>query len=674
MANIPENQFGQTIAQPVGQVNVPRMDVSSGTMAALDTAGRMWSDFQETRNRANAALALVTADNQLRDAHLKISAGVLDGSIASDQAHVEFQKQVDAIKATSTQGLTQDHAAQVSTSMLGTAGDLQRSLQGVVVKRQQSETAATIDTTGDQIMKGGGDPQTQAGKYQQIVSMAGGAAGWTPEQQAAKVIAFRQSATHGYYDNQASTILADSLTSGNVQTMQKGVEDLRGVLTKVQGPEGEPMDPTQRAALTHTITGYMSHLDGKIGTLNRQNEIDAQARERIGFDYLSKATDLILKGQFLAPEFIKEATTAAAGTSYAPRLKSLVDSQGEVAGFAAYPADQRAALLEKMRREGATPGVGTTPEKAAMLQLLQHIDDGERAAVRDNPWQAAQTYGVIKDAPTLTPHDIPQSLEVMRSRMATIDKVEAWSGQKVSPLQPQEAEGLTKMIRALPIDQAASALDSLGAVLKDPERIAAFAAQIKDKDGAMALAMAYAGSHTTQGRIVAELVMRGDQALKDNTALVDRAKETGWQATIAKAVNGIYSNREVEQAAKDAAYKIAAAKYAESGSVDIDAAVNLATGGIATHGQAGARIPLPWGMDPSTFEKRIGAMTPATFMPQAPGGQVFVGKSPMPIDTFVKGLPDATLVHAGQGAYVVKAGPYFVTNADGQRIIVKVGQ
>ena len=198
------------------------------------------------------------------------------------------------------------------------------------------------------------------------------------------------------------------------------------------------------------------------------------------------------------------------------------------------------------------------------------------------------------------------------------------------------------------------------------------AKQIGDKDGDLALSMLYGGDGTTQGRTIAELLMRGNRALKDNLALVDKAKDSGWVASIAKQIDGAYLNPQIEDQAKRAAYLILAARSTDSsqGSATVDNAVELATGGIVERN--GAKVPLPYGMKENEFDKRVRAITPAALQDQAPDGTVRVGATSLPVDQFVKGLPDAQLVNYRNGSYYVRAGSGFVTNAQGKLIVVKV--
>ena len=53
-------------------------------------------------------------------------------------------------------------------------------------------------------------------------------------------------------------------------------------------------------------------------------------------------------------------------------------------------------------------------------------------------------------------------------------------------------------------------------------------------------------------------------------------------------------------------------------------------------------------------------------------GTVYLGRTPMALADFFKALPDAGLVHAGQGLYQVKAGAGVATNSRGVPVVLKV--
>jgi hypothetical protein len=268
-------------------------------------------------------------------------------------------------------------------------------------------------------------------------------------------------------------------------------------------------------------------------------------------------------------------------------------------------------------------------------------------------------------------NDIAGAQAVLGERMKEIATVEAAAGRKISPLQPQEAETIGKLVRTMPLDQQSTALAAFGKVINDPERLADFARQIDAKDRVLGTAMMVGDLQTTQGRYVSELVLKGARAMKDKTISVDSAKETGWRAEIANEVGDAFPNQEVRERMIEAAFMVQAGFAAEGGGPDYKRALRLVAGEIVEHN--GAKIPLPRAMDESTFEKRLTAIQPAALAAQAPGGQVYVGKTPVPLDQFVKSLGDAALVSAGPGKYNVRAGMGLVTNSKGKRITIEVG-
>lgn len=672
---IPFNENGgSAVAQPAQGAQPIPLDTTSAIQQGLQVAGNDYLQYQEKQNGLKASLALATSQNALRDAHDNVSRGVMDGSIPVDQAQQQFKQQTQAIQSVNSQGLTRDHAAMLDAQITGIAGGFENSINGAIVKRTQSETAATLDQFGEQVQRQAitnGDPKWASEKYGAMVDFLGGSTGLAPEQLAAKKQAFAEHTTAAYFDAKASNLLADGNLSGLTDTLHE-----------VMGPAGDTLDPTKRAALTHQVMGYQNHLMAQ-----QQRDADAAERERIarenaGADAFNQAREVVQNGAFLSPDAIKAVSTATAGTSWEAATGRMLASQTQVAGFASLPASQRTAALEHYTAEGANPAVGTTPENQKQIQLMRNIDTKVSAAVKDNPWQAAQQYGVIVTAPVMDPTDPTAAAQIVGQRMKDIGQIEQWVGHKISPMQPEEADRLAKSLRSLPPDQAATALSNLGTQIGDADRIDAFARQLGDKDGTMALAMAYAGEKTNQGRYVSELLLRGDQALKDKVSTEDTAKQSGWRATAALAIRGAFSDSQIESQAIDAAVKINAGT-ALNGQDDMDSAIRMATGGITTHGTSDGKVPLPYGMKASDFEDKIKAITVDDLAPQATGAArvvdgktvplVFAGRSEIPLDTFVKSLPDATLVHAGQGLYNVRAGNQLVVNKDGKRITLKVG-
>lgn len=672
MATIPLGNFGQAIARP-GPVPTfsstkPLQDAAMRTdqiaMGAATDMVAQETQRQDASQRASAALALAKAQNDLHDAHDQVARSVMDGSIPSDKAGAEFSKVAAKVRDTTFNGYQPDQRMQMDAHLTGVQGSLDRSLGAVVVKRQQQETASTIDQFGEQVSREAArvGPAWAAQKFGSMVDFTGSAAGLTVAQQGKLKQQFSERVHATFYETAAT----GALTKGDAAA-------LGDMVAKLQGDEGNALDQQKRTQLVRQIFGWQQSVLAKQATAANTEEDAMRVRTNAATDLYNKGTDVALGGGYFSPEFIKELTTAASGTPMDRTVVDLIASQQSVAGFASRSAPERASIIERMRAERATPGVGTDPLGDRLLQAVTKMDDKMRTAADENPWAAAQQAGRIQDAQTISASDPQSAVAIVRSRMAMIGQVETWAGKKVSPLQPQEIEQVGKMVRSLPVDQAATMLVGFGAALGDSERVGAMAKQLHDKDGSLGLAMMYASAQTTQGRTVAELVLRGDQALKDKAVLMDSAKATGWQATIAARINGLYANTEAQEAAKQAAFLILAARSADltQGGVSIENAVTLATGGIVERN--GQKFPLPYGMKEDQFDKALTAIKPADLAAQAPDGQVMVGRTPMTLDAFVATLPKASLVDAGAGRYNVRAGTATVTNSAGKRITLKVG-
>lgn len=670
MATIPMGNFGNRMAEPARAARVPMGNPLAqqaerlATTAQGITLDQIAADRQEqeAQKRADAALALAKTQNALHDAHNDIAGRLSAGSLSPDDAQAEWAKLSSKARTDGLTGLDEVSRTHAMAHLEQVGGSLTRSLGAVVTKRKQQDTAATIDAFGEQVQREATrtGPAWAVKKFGEMVDFTGEAAGLDPEKRAKLKQSFAERAHASYYQTAATGML----TKGDADGLGKLVE-------KLNGPDGEALDPQKRAVLTHQVFGWQQSI-----LAARDREAAAAATEqRRREDQAGQAFDRAWKvyegGGFLSPETIADLSEKAAGTAVEPQVTALLSSQREVAGFAGRAAPERAALLERMRAARATPGVGVSPQGDEVIRRLDNMNDGIQRQIDENPWQAAQRAGRIQDAPVFNAADPTAAVQVIQQRMQMIGTVEEWAGKRVSPLQPPEVEQIGKMVRSLPIEQAAGLLAGIGQAVGNGERVAALSKQLHDKDGSLGLAMSYASAQTTQGRYVAELVLRGDQALRDKTVQVDKAAETGWRSTIAKAVRGAYASREIEDRVIDAAFLITSAKYAQDGSNDLDNAVRLATGGGIME-RNGQKFPLPWGMKPDEFDRKVSAIKPGDLSEQAPSGRVLVGGQSMSLDDFTASLGTATLVHAGQGLYNVKAGQRIVTNEQGRRIVLKV--
>lgn len=666
MAKIPLGQFGYRTPQgqdttPVAGPDMQVGDALSrlGSQVAANGASMLAEQQRENQmaadraDQAKTALAHVNIQNGLADQYDGIHAKVMSGEMDKVQATAMWKDATQKIISDNVATAPRDRAPLLAAQAKGVEGKLTNSLFDTFRKRDDQDAIAGVTAAEEGLQRlAGKDLQ---GAIQQQAMLIDGSP-LPADQKAKRKQAFVENAYYNKFRGEAQ----GAMQSGSIEALDR-------VQMRMSGAEGDPLDPTKRNALDQTIYGWKQNLQAKADRGADLAEREATKRFNAATDTLNKNRDIALGGGFIAPEQIALIVEQTQGIpELQAQAKELFASQTQVAGFASLPPNKRAAVLESARADRANPKVGIDPlgqkqlDRAEQIdaKLKQQVDSGEA-------WSAAQSVGVIGSAPLLNLGNPQEAMSVFQKRMADIGSIEAWAGRKVSPLQPPEAAQLAKMVTSLPPDQAASMLGTLGGVLGDKDRIAAVAKQIGDKDNILGSVMAFAGAQTSENRYTAELILRGEQMIRDKAIKTDGAAETGWKAAISKEVRGTYSNPEIETQLIEAAFRIAAAKGG-----DVDNALRLATGGIIERN--GLKVPLPYGMKEAAFEKKMEAFTPESLADQTPGGVVVIGPNRMPVADFIKTLPDARLVHAGQGMYNVRAGNQLVLNERGQRVTLKV--
>jgi hypothetical protein len=588
----------------------------------------------------------------LADAYDRISADVLSNKMDKVAATAAWKEASETIVNDNTSDI--GYAGElVRAQSQSVAGQLQNRLFDTFRKRDQQEVGASINQVGEQLQRfAQTDPSSAVRQYGLLLDTQGAAAGLTPEQ----IQKQKQAFTEGVERNQWRNAAVKALQAGSVQ----GLQELE---TRLVGPEGDRLDPTQRTALTQQIFGWRQNLEARAeAAATRADRAQERQYNRASTVY-NQYADIVRSGALLSPEAVTELTSAAAGTDMAPQVQELLAAQANAARFANRPAPERQAQLDEWRAQRSTTGVDA--RDVQLMNSAEKIDASLRKRVQEgDAWGAYGQAGGVA-VPTVQIGSADQAVGVLRQRMATIGDVEAWAGQKVSPLQPQEAEAVQRILRTLKPDQQATLLGQVGELVKDSDRVAAIGRQIGDKDRVLGMAMLYANARTSEGRRTAELVLLGEQAIRDKSVRLDGAMETGWRGSIAKEVRGAFSNTEVEDQMVEAAFRIAAATNG-----DVSRAIRLATGGIVERN--GGKIPLPYGMRERDFERALEGMPVAAVQSQAQSGFVVAGGAKVAVPDFLKALPDARLVHAGQGAYNVRAGTSLVTNEAGQRITIRV--
>lgn len=655
--------FGNATAQPqqAAQV-VPQQAANQGLANVAQAGQQLAATFQavdEQKQRMQAATSLAGLNNRLYGIYDEVARNVAAGVIKPENATDAFNNQVADAKKEYAGNLTPFQQESIEPHLVTTVGGLTRNLQGVAIKKSQDDIGSLLYQSGEELQRSAmRDFPGSIAKYDDMVNIMGPKAGWS-ELQMTK-------AKQGFKEN-ASFNFANATLEGAAQTGDKAL--VQAALDKIQGPDGEVIDPHKRTSLITKAYGYLNGIDAATQRDADRAQREQDARENKAVDAYNATFDLVSKGRYLSTEAINDLAETTAGTKMAAQAQELVKSQSKVAGFASLPLPQMRATVERMNAAGSDPSIGVTPQDQKVTEQFKSILTASEKAYADNPWQAAQERGVIKDAPTVQMNSIQDAQQVLAQRMSQIGQVEIAAGRKVSPLQPEEASQIARVIRMLPPDQQSSALASIGTIVPDSDRLAALAKQMHDKDNTLGLAMMLAGDRTTEGRYSSELLLRGDRAIKDKAIMMDTAKETGWRGSIANLVGDAFPNQEVRQQVIDSAYLINAGIVAGGGSSDPARALRLTVGSIVERN--GVKVPLPRGMEEGDFEKRLKAITPADIAAQTTD-KVYVGTQSIPVADFVKQLPNAALISAGQGRYNVKAGGTLVTNSQGQRITIRI--
>lgn len=664
MPTIPMGNFGQSVAQPqraarsvadtglsdaIGQVAQTVQGIALDQIAAQT---RRDQEAREVEAQTNAGRVRVKTINDAADLSDQINRGILDGTIPKEKAAEEWSVRFKELTNGRLDGMDPRYAGPLQVAF----EDLQaRGLNGVrdtLTKRDQQDTQANLLTLGEEYQRMAVKDRPRAVlEYTAQVDAMGPRAGWTPEQIAIKKQQFREGTAY---------TLATGLV-GSARDLN-GVRKAREALASDSFAD---LDPQRRAQIEAT-------LDGRETTYLQRQEIAAQRAQRQAEARLSRAEAAFKAGQSLidsgiplAPEEYDRLAAATSGTPFAGALQQLQARAREVGGFAAQPIKVQQAALDQVNAQIAQQGASEALVKRR--DSLQRVLEGSKNDIKEDPLRAGLKRGVITELPAIDTRSVEGFSRSVVARLQQARVVQAWSGQPVSPLTSEEAQQIGQTLAALPVQQRASALATIGTQL-GPQASAGLAAQMDKQDKALALALQYGTSKTTQGRYTSELILKGQAAIKDKVVKVDSAAESGWRGKIAQQVEGAYANERQASDVREAAYLITAGMAAE-GSVDPARAVRLAAGGdIVEHN--GRKIPLPAGVTQGDLEDRLRSLKPQDFTAQTPGGVVRVGGQETTVDAFVQSLPDAQLISVGRGRYAVQAGGRVVTNAQGRPITV----
>jgi len=305
---------------------------------------------------------------------------------------------------------------------------------------------------------------------------------------------------------------------------------------------------------------------------------------------------------------------------------------------------------------------GTDPASKIMLDRMREINSTQEAAYKENPWAAAARFA---HQPSIPDEPVKDVADCIRQTAPLITGIEVAAGAPVSPLQPNQAKAYIEKLRGMQPDAAAKELGTVGAMLP-LTRLEAMANQLDKQDKPLSLAMKLGTDGTNAGRPVAELLLRGAQALKDKTVKRDDTTLTGWRAEISALVRGTLGDAKAEDDAIDAAYYIRAAMDADASKApgyhfgaSAEEAVRFAVG--VPLERNGVKTVLPREMDEDGFDARLKTFTPDTLRAMAPAGTFYVRGQPVPPEKVSSMLGQLGMRRDGKGGFVPSSGGSFVT-------------
>lgn len=678
MARIPLGDFGNAILKPGPQVQQVAVAFDNGGAALADlgdagyrsgmnilAAQRAEAEKQKRENealaRARAADAALTREEQTRTLADDVAKRLESGDLTYDTALTEYDKAASMLETPEIGSLDPVTKSNYERGLkrigMQTRLTVARAAEGAKKIEFRSRVDSAMDKIGKQASLPGADVNALSGQVALLEETGQYAYGkeWAKKKQD------WTDANWNAHLNQKTLEVRDNLPG--IKALEKDI---------TQGQYADKLDSDRRNTL-------MLRLDGYRNSILQRNEMAAQRAERERERYLNRAEAefntfqaLADKGTVIAPDYVDRVARLTAGTPYQQGVHALAQQARESGGIAAQPVAVQQATLDALDREIAQKG--RSPELDRRREQISRVIASTKADLNSDGLRAGLERGWITDLAPIDQSSPEAFAATIGQRVEQAAAVSYRAGKTVSPLDASEASQLRGMIEALPpkmrSQTIASIADSVG-----PKAAGAIAQQLNQQDRALALAFATAGSKTTSGRYTSELILKGATALKDGTALKDDKKITGWKATIASHIDGAFPNENMASAAKDAAYYIAAGIAQENGGSasgsDIERAVRIAVGGSVID-RNGKKIPIPAGLDGGDFEDRLRNVPVSDIARQAPGGKVIAGGVEMDAEAFAKSIPGQELIPAGYGRYAVVVRGRPVTNAQGQRIYIKV--
>jgi hypothetical protein len=682
MATIPMGNFGQAVARPAPRPNIPRGNQMGDAVQGLgQVASNVLQDAAQQQNRLGlraadeqmrkdaevkaaaqqaARFAAVTqAEDGLEDLHEQIATGVRDGTVPKDKAGEQYRASAAKVVEQMGQALpdTPDKPVVVA-GIHRKASRLENRIGRAVADRDRVDVTAGLETSLEYLQRlYRTEPEKAQAQAGALIEQLGPHSTLNPQQVGARWQRWRE----------------DTQFTAGYELVSRARDDrkaLEAAERALADPKALPdLDPQRRASLQDRAQNFRMAFEQKAEWAAQRQQREGERRLKLAEAEFNTFQAMADRGTALSPDYIDRVMRSTAGTPYQGGVAALARQSREVGGLAAQPVALQQQALDGLNALIAQRG--RSPELDARKEQLEKVLAGSRQDLERDALRAGLERGVVTDLQPLDmARGLPGFLESLQSRVPTAQRVGAWAGRPVSPVTADEAKGLAKMLGAMAPDAKGNALGLMMQGMP-AEQGQALARQIDAQDRPLALAMAAGASQTTQGRFVSELILRGQQAMRDKAIKVEGGAEFGLKAQVAKEIGDSVPGQ-ARTDLIDAATLIYVGKQAEGDTISMQGAVRLALGGdLIEHN--GRRVPVPAGMDGPALQQRLMKMPERAISQQAPDGFVYIpGGRPMGVPEFLAALPGAQLEPAGLGRYVVRSGGGLVLNNQRRPIVVDV--
>lgn len=613
---------------------------------------------REAADKATALTALSNARMAIDELGVEFERGLQDGTIDKSDAAKLYSERLGKLKSDRLASVPEAHRDAVGQDFDVAGHRLGLAIGRAVDKRNEDDTRAGLLSYLETIEREAVNKPGALGAGLAAIEALGPYAGLSAVEREKLGQAVKERVTL----NRALAAFNDAKQSPAA---------LNQLEQRLGGDEFKDLDPARVTALRDQIETRRIQLAQKAEIAAARAAREAEAKLRVGAaaaDGLSKFLD---RGGVPDDAYVATVQAQVAGTPYQALIGPMLKRAASTGGFAAQPLSVMDATLNAMRNQA---NAGSNPAQQEQIAQLQKIRDAAHQDYKADPLTAARDRGVLPELTPLNVMDLTGLPKQIAERRQQAMRVEAVTGQPVSPLTLAEATALGDQIKQMPAEQRGAAIGVVMRALGPSDQARALAAQVAGKDQTLGTAMmlAASGNRTSAGRTVADIYLKGADVLATKANKGESEKEMRSRQTIqgnmAQAIGSAYFMPAERDMRIDAAIKIQAALWAE-GDDDDERAVRLATGGIVTN-KGGYQTVKPWGWSDSDFRDWLTATSKAL---AADAGPFLAGGAQLTGEQVGRALPNSRLAAVGEGQYViVGAGGQIVRRANGEPLLLDV--